>query len=130
MRQQYHFRQSEQGLLAWDVLRLIEITKKLPIIDVPISDISELDEEFWYELGGAKPTCRSVLEHAALINYVDLSYPIILCHQGRIMDGMHRVCKALLMGQNSIRAVQLPEYVEPDYIVVDPEDLPYDDETT
>lgn len=125
LRQQYHFRQSSRGLLAWDVLRLIELAKDQPVIDLPLTDIAELDEAFWYDEGGDEPTCRSVLEHARLIQQVDLSYPIILCHQGRVMDGMHRVCKAQLEGHTSIRAIRLPGPVEPDYVGMLPEQLPY-----
>ncbi len=126
MRQQYHFRQSPQGLLAWDVFRLIELAKDQPVIDLPLTQIQELDEAFWYDLGGATPTCRNVAEHAKLINQADLSYPIILCAQGRVMDGMHRVCKAQMLGHATIKAVRLAQDVEPDYVGVEPDDLPYD----
>ncbi|MBW3695070.1 hypothetical protein EK599_05165 [Vibrio sp. T187] len=125
MRQQYHFRNSEHGLLAWDVFRLIELTKNLPVIDVSLTDIAELDQAFWYELGGAKPTCRNIVEHTKLIQNADLSYPIILCHEGKVMDGMHRVCKATLLGRKTIQAVQFSTYLSPDYIGVDPDELPY-----
>lgn len=125
MRQQYHFRNSSKGLIAWDVLRLIELSKGLPVIDVLLDDIQELDEEFWYELGEAKATCRNVLQHADLINRADLNYPILLCKEGRVMDGMHRVCKALLIGASSIKAVQFTDDIKPDYINVEPDKLPY-----
>lgn len=125
MRQQYHFRQSEQGLQAWDVFRLIRLSEALPVFDMPLANIKELDEAFWYDLGGAKPTCRNILEHASLINNADLSYPIILCHEGRVMDGMHRVCKAEMLGHSTIRAVQFIHALAPDYIGVAPEALPY-----
>jgi len=124
LRQQYHFRESEKGLMSWDVLRLIKLTSKLQVKLIPLAQIQELDEQFWYGLG-TRPTCRSVAEHAKLINEVDLSYPIILCPEGRVMDGMHRVCRALIEGHDSIKAVQLETEVEPDYIGVLPDDLPY-----
>lgn len=41
------------------------------------------------------------------------------------MDGMHRVCKAYLNNHQSIRAVQFSHFVEPDYVGVEPKDLPY-----
>jgi len=41
------------------------------------------------------------------------------------MDGMHRICKALLQGQNDIEAVRFDHDPEPDYIGVDPDELPY-----
>lgn len=125
IRQQYHFRQSDAGLLAWDVLKLIHLSKELDIVSVPLSQILEVDEHFWYELGGATPTCRNIAEHSTLIENADLHYPIILCHEGRIMDGMHRVCKALNKGDTHIRYVQFPTSIPPDYIGVEPDDLPY-----
>ena len=41
---------------------------------------------------------RKVVEHTALILEADLAYPIILGHDGRVMDGMHRVARALMAG--------------------------------
>lgn len=125
MRQQYHFRNSSEGLLAWDVFRLIELSKPLPVGEIPLSEIQELDEAFWYDLGDTKPTCRNIVGHADLINKASLEYPIILCHQGRVMDGMHRVCKAQLLGHAQIKAVRFLDYLEPDFVGVAPEDLPY-----
>jgi len=51
LRQQYHFRQSPDGLLAWDVLRLIELSKKFEVIQVKLSEIQELKEAYWFSLG-------------------------------------------------------------------------------
>ncbi|WP_299495955.1 hypothetical protein [uncultured Shewanella sp.] len=61
-----------------------------------------------------------------LINEADLTYPILLCHQGRLIDGMHRVCKALISGHTSIKVKQFPHNIPPDYINIDPNDLTYD----
>jgi hypothetical protein len=41
------------------------------------------------------------------------------------MDGMHRVCKALLLGHQDIEAVRFVDDPTPDYIGVAPDDLPY-----
>ena len=125
MRQQYHFRKSEMGLKTWDVSRLLELSRNLEVTQIPLDQIKELDKPFWYGLGNAYPTCRDVLEHAILIEKSDLSHPIILCHEGRVMDGMHRVCKAVMNGETCIKAVRFKEYVEPNYIGVQPDDLPY-----
>ena len=127
MRQQYHFRQTPRGLAAWDVYRLIDLSRELPVEQVPLAQIRELDEAFWYDLGGAKPTCRNIAEHAGLIHAADLSYPIILCHEGRVMDGMHRVCKAQMLGHETIKAFRFKAPVPPDHVGVAPDSLPYDD---
>ena len=57
----------------------------------------------------------------------DLAFPIILSSDGRVMDGMHRVCKALLQNHTEIKAVRFIQDPEPDYIGVHPDDLPYDE---
>ncbi len=124
MHQQYHFRQSEQGLLAWDVLKLIELAKDFDVIQVRLSDIRELEEVYWFGLG-AQPTPRAIAEHARQIYSADLAYPIILCPEGRVMDGMHRVCKAFLERRDSVSAVRFEELHEPDYIGKQPDELPY-----
>ena len=125
MRQQYHFRKSEKGLLAWDVFRLLELAQTLEVFEYPLSKIKELDEPFWYEFGEVTPSCRNVVEHCLLIENANLDYPIILSHEGRVMDGMHRVCRALKNGDTHIKAVQFASYVEPDYIGKHPDELPY-----
>ncbi len=60
-----------------------------------------------------------------LIKETDLNYPIILSSDGRVMDGMHRVAKALLEGQETIEAVQFSQDPKPEYKDVHPDDLPY-----
>jgi hypothetical protein len=60
-----------------------------------------------------------------LVEEVDFSHPIILGFDGRVMDGMHRIAKALLEGRATIRAVQFEIPLEPDYRNCRPEDLPY-----
>jgi len=112
--------------MAWDVDRLVALTAGFPRIHVPLSSIRELDEPFWFS-GANVPPCRAVVDHARLIEAADLSFPIILSSNGRVMDGMHRVGKAALLGRSSIEAVQFTHDPEPDYIGVHPDDLPYDE---
>jgi len=125
MRKQYHFRRSERGLLAWDVDRLVELSAGFTPIDVPLSEIRELDETFWFDHEDQEPTCRRVALHAKLMNDTDLSHPIVLAQDGRVMDGMHRVCKALIEGRKTIRAVRFDVDPEPDCVDVQPDELPY-----
>src|SRR5688500_5647937 len=127
MRKQYHFRESEKGLLAWDVHRLVELTQALIPHSIALSSIREIDEPYWFDAENPIPTCRNFIEHMRLVEDTDLIYPIILSADGRVMDGMHRVVKAVLQGQSHIMAVQFLETPEPDYIGVDPYNLPYDD---
>lgn len=122
MRKQYHFRPGDGGLRAWDVDRLVELTKHLDPELVPLASIREVDEAYW----GAM-TCREVAEHVRLTNECDLRFPIILSSDGRVMDGMHRVLRALNEGATHIKAVRFRVDPEPDYVGVEPDDLPYDE---
>lgn len=127
MRKQYHFRPSERGLVAWDVDRLIRLSNEFPRVRIPLEAIRELDEPFWFAGGSDAATCRAIVEHARLIDAVDLSFPVILSSEGRVMDGMHRVAKAVLLGHTTIEAVQFANDPEPDFVGVGPDELPYED---
>jgi hypothetical protein len=126
VRKQYHFRPGPDGLRAWDVDRLVLLTKDLPVIEIPLTAIGELDKPYWYDHGYV-PTCRSIAEHARLISEADLAFPIILSSDGRVMDGMHRAAKAAMENCATIMARQFVIDPEPDYVGVDPNDLPYPD---
>jgi hypothetical protein len=124
MRKQYHFRPGSHGLRAWDVDRLVVLAESLPVVEVALAEIRELDEAYWFDHGYA-PTCRAVAEHARLINEADLRFPIILSADGRVMDGMHRVAKALIEQRASLPAKRFVQDPEPDHVGIAPEDLPY-----
>jgi len=127
IRPQYYFRQSDQGLLAWDIRRLVELSRNFPVEYINVGSIAEVDEAHWYSHEGDSPTCRSLLQHMQLIDEADLGCPIILDQNGRVMDGMHRVCKSVRDGKEKIPAVQFVRTPEPDFVGCDPGELPYDD---
>jgi hypothetical protein len=124
MRKQYHFWPGEHGLDAWDVDRLLELASDLPIEQADLTGLFEIDSVYWFD-EGQRPTVRKVVEHFRLVQDVDRSYPIILGPDGRVMDGMHRVARALLDGRTTISARRLPVLPDPDYRNCRPEDLPY-----
>lgn len=127
MRKQYHFRKIDNKLYAWDVDNLISLTKELEIENIDLTKINEFEETYWYNEEGDSPTCRSITQHIKLVNDSDLNYPIIICPDGKLMDGMHRVVKANLLELKTIKAYRLLTLPKPDYIDVDPDDLPYDE---
>jgi hypothetical protein len=80
VRKQYYFRPSQQGLLAWDVDRLVELSRHLPRRYIPLTAIRELDEPW---AGDGEPlSWRKLIEHLKLIEEADLSFPIILSQTG------------------------------------------------
>ena len=129
LRPQYHLRPSPQGLLAWDVRKLIALAAQQQIQPrwVALSDITELDQRYWFSEPGDEPTPRAIAEHLKLVEAADTAYPILLDAEGRLMDGMHRAVKRLVQGQQDILALQLPTTPAPDFIGVAADDLPYED---
>jgi hypothetical protein len=125
IRKQYHFWPGEHGLDAWDVDGLIELSRELPVKDVDVASIEEIDSVYWFDDELQPPTVRRVVDHIRMIEEVDLSHPIILGFDGRVMDGMHRIAKALLQGRETISAVQFDTDLAPDYRNCRPEELPY-----
>jgi len=125
MRKQYFFRQSPRGLLAWDVDRLVDLTRDLPVRSVPLTELRELEQHFFGE--GEAPTWRSFAAHVRLVFEADMAYPIIRAADGAVMDGMHRVTKALVLGRDTIDAVQFATDPTPDHVGCRPDDLPYDE---
>lgn len=126
IRPQYHFRATTTGLNAWYVGRLIELSQALPVRYIDPSEVAELHENHWYSHDSSIPSPMSIIEHARLIDECDPAHPVILDSTGRVMDGMHRICKAVLSGQSKIPVVQFEKDPEPDFENCDPDELPYD----
>jgi hypothetical protein len=99
------------------------LSSRLPRKRIPLSQVRELDEPWCGE--GEPLTWRSLLEHVKLMDEADLSFPIILSASGAVMDGRHRIAKALREGRAEVEAVQFDEDPEPDHVGRAPNDLPY-----
>lgn len=126
MRKQYHFKKSKDGFFAWDVDKLITKSNSLRIFNTDISKIKKFEQNYWYLNYNDKVSGKSITDHIKLVLDCNLEYPIILAADSSIMDGMHRLCKAYLNGQESIRSVKFDTTPAPDFIDILPEELPYD----
>jgi hypothetical protein len=115
-RKQFHKRSTPAGTLVWDVDRLMRLAHDLPVKTIPLANIFEFDEVYWFD-EQYRPTCRAVVSHVQRIQQADLSIPIILSADGHVMDGMHRVAKAWLLGYTEVKAVQFSQDPEPDQIL-------------
>lgn len=128
MRKQYHSRRVGADTWIWDVHRLVRLSRALPVRSVPVSEIAEADENWWFQDSDALATPRAIAAHLALVKQADLDYPIILCSDGRLMDGMHRVVKALAEDRAEINAVRFATTPAPDFRNIPLSELPYPDE--
>lgn len=90
------------GKAQWSVARLIQLTKDFDVMEIPLAHLN-------LYLKYDAMTLREMVGHMISVNEADLSYPIILDEDGEIMDGRHRIMKALLNGEKVIKAVRFEE---------------------
>lgn len=108
------FSQSEyvRGDKAWKAQTLYDFAKvkEYPVLDMPLWCINLTTEPFLTaQLHNFIFQCKRVQE-------CSLDYPIILDDYGQIADGYHRLCKAILEGKETIKAIRLLEMPAPDRI--------------
>ncbi len=94
------------GRHHWSVSRLFELTRDLPVMDVPLD---HLNVYCVYE----KLKLREMVMHMKAVEAADLERPIILDEDGELMDGRHRIMKAMLRGHQTIKAVRFNENPSP-----------------
>lgn len=104
----------EAGRAFWWTPTLWAASAALPVHQVPVADLRELDEDCWFS--GRAPSIREVAEHARRIEEADLTYPVILSADGELMDGGHRLAKAWLRGLEHVDAVRFVTDPEPDWV--------------
>lgn len=100
---------------VWDVERLWRLTADMPAKQVVIDHLVCLDKDGWFGTHTV-PTLRNIADHCQRALETDLSHPIILNTDGSLMDGGHRILKAILEGRTTIDAVQFETMPEPDEI--------------
>ena len=92
----------------WSILRLIENAKDLPVQKMPMSGLNIVN------LHPIPENMIDFVRHILTVKKANLKYPIILDDEGYIMDGRHRVAKALLMGKKTIKFVRFNQTPDPD----------------
>jgi len=94
------------GRHMWSVPRLFELVRDFPVMEIPLNHLSVY---YIYE----KLTLREMVMHMRAVNDADLDKPIILDEDGELMDGRHRLMKAMLIGNETIKAVRFDENPSP-----------------
>lgn len=96
---------STLGKNTWSVARLIELSRDFPVYEVPIMAMGIYKI---YEVN-----MREFVMHMKTVLAADLDYPIILDEDGEIMDGRHRLMKAMLEGKETIKVVRFQKNPAP-----------------
>lgn len=84
----------------YNVHTCIRLARDFPIIELSIDQMN-----ISYSSPNANNnTIRSFIEHMKSTLEADLNFPIILNEDGFIIDGRHRLCKALFLEEKTIKA--------------------------
>lgn len=57
--------------------------------------------------------------HMKRVMLTNLEYPIMLDWTGSVVDGWHRIAKAILTKKEFIKAIRLKKYIEHDYVEIE-----------
>ena len=101
----------QHGNKVWVVANLIELAKELEPFDLPLAAV-HAGTEVWEPVTsayGLAQQMRRVLD-------VNPDYPVILDEEGFIMDGWHRIARALVDGKATIKAVRFAQTPAHDYL--------------
>lgn len=94
----------------WKTKTLIKASENLPLFTFNLDHVS-LDEVIRWKL----VNLRDYYIHFTRVTDADLTVPIILRDDGYIMDGWHRVIKALATRVKQLPAKQFEKNPEPDF---------------
>ena len=93
---------------VWYVETLIKHASDLPVFDLDLSSL-DLDVMPW-EL----KSIFHYIDHFMQTNNCSLEYPVIMSPSGWVMNGWHRISKALIEGRQTVKAVRFKKLPTPD----------------
>ena len=94
---------------SWSVARLIKLAEEFPAYEVPVFTFPT-----WIWPWEDDQSLDSFINHAHRVQNADLSIPILISPSGAIIDGMHRLCKAILEKKETVKVKYFKELPSPD----------------
>lgn len=98
------------GDRMWKVTDLLKAVENEPVYDVPLAFIDLSAHSFDMEGG-----LVDFAVHMRHVNETDLEAPVIFDQWGRLIDGRHRIVKAILEGRTTVKAKKIPYGTSPTY---------------
>ncbi len=101
------------GGRVWRIRDLRAAAAGQPVFDLPLSVIPLREHSF---------DCPDIVEfarHVKHVNDVGLEDPVIMDEYGWIVDGRHRIVRALVEGKTTLRCVKLPAGLTPSFYRTD-----------
>lgn len=99
------------GKKFWYDTTLIKASKNLPVKSMPINN-KLFDTKIYWTLD----TFFDLNIHLKRISDSNLKYPVILSPSGKIIDGFHRLMKAIQLKKTTIKYVKLDKMPPHDFV--------------
>ena len=81
----------------YNVHEAIRLSKNIKVKPLKVDDL------FISYSGFGISTLREFVEHSKAVEESDLSFPVLMNEDGYIIDGRHRLAKAILTGEKTIK---------------------------
>ncbi len=93
----------------WSVARLIKLAEDFPVYEVPVFTFPTYHWP-WED----EQNLDTFISHVNRVQNSDLDVPLLISPSGGIIDGMHRLCKAVLEKKETIKVKYFKELPRPD----------------
>ena len=93
----------------WSVARLIKLAEDFPVYEVPVFTFPTYNWP-WED----EQTLDTFISHVNRVQSSDLDVPILISPSGGIIDGTHRLCKAVLEKRETVKVKYFKELPSPD----------------
>ena len=100
----------QEGNKVWYATTLIKASKDLPVKSIPINN-KMLDTKIQWTLD----TFFDLKQHMIRMKNADLKFPVIIGPKGIIIDGYHRLMKAMSLNKTSIKYIKLDKLPPHDF---------------
>ena len=112
------------GKAVWTVEELWLAADGLPVELMRVELFVEQLEGTCWTHTGTEASPNWVLEHTRRILDADMDFPIIIDKGGIVLDGIHRLCKAVLEGREFVSVQRLVQMPSPTLSLIEEEPPP------
>ena len=102
-RQNMFAMENGKQVYRWDVRTLWNSSTKFPIESCPIESITSIDVLMWKTRKNQKFCVEELAHHLRKFLKVDTSFPILLFSDGSLIDGAHRIARAMSNGEETVK---------------------------
>jgi len=86
---------------------LLKAASSLPVEEVELPNLPGIEEIFETWPWDEGWTLREFIQHLTRTQDADMNSPILLAPDGAVLDGYHRICKAAVTGEETLKVVRL-----------------------